>query len=100
MHSTYSVHSTKSSPIPSQFLDSNKQCTRENSSLFKQFPLRMSLNSHGSSSSSSSKNFSQSSSRSSHGKSSLENASYLSLLERRRTTGHADILLKKAEELA
>ena len=61
VHSTHSVHSTKSSPFPSQFVHSDKQCTRENSSLYKQFPLRMSLNSHGSSSSSSSKNSSQSS---------------------------------------
>ena len=66
------------------------------------FPFRKSLNSHRSSSSRSSKNSSQSSSistsRSSHEKSSFENASYLTLLERRRTADYAEILVKKAEE--
>ena len=102
IHSTHSVHSFKSSPIPSQFVHNNEQCNQENSSLRKPFPLRKSLNSHGSSSSRSSKNPSQSSSssssRSSHEKSSFENASYLTLLERRRTADHAEILVKKAEE--
>ena len=40
----------------------------------------------------------KSSSGSSHEKSSFENASYLTLLERRKTGDHADILVKKAEE--
>ena len=90
MHYTHSAHSFKSSPAPSQFVH-NKQCNRENSNLCKPFPLRKSLNSHGSFSSCSSKNFLQSSIRGSHEKSSFENLSYISLLERRRTANHADI---------
>ena len=72
--------------------------TRVIGSLYKLFPLRKSLNSHGSSSSRSSKNFSQISSRSSHEKSYFQNASYPTPLERRRTADHADILGEKTEE--
>ena len=98
IHSTHSAHSFKSSPIPSQFVHNNKQCNQENSSLCKPFPLRKSLNSHGSSSSCSSKNSSQSSSRSRHEKFFFKNASYLTLLKRQKTADHADIFVKKAEE--
>ena len=98
IHSTHSAHSFKSSPIPSQFVHDNEHCNRENSSLCKPFPLRKSLNSHGSSLSRSSKNLSQSSSRSSHEKSRFENAIYLTFLERRRTADHALIFVKKPEE--
>ena len=98
IHSTHSVHFTKSSPLPSQFVHSNKPYNLENSSLYKLFSLRKSLNFYGSSSSYSSKNSQQSSNRSSRERSYFENASYLTILETRRAVGHADILAKKAEE--